>query len=88
MNGRHQSKKILGDFCHTTTIHGPVYLSDGPVLSRLLWAFVMIVMFVCVGVLIKDVILEWEEQPVVMNFGLKSVPITDVPVRISFHEKY
>ena len=63
-----------------TTVHGPVYLSDGHIFKRILWSLVMVCAFVYAGIIIRDSITEWEEQPLVMNFGLKSIPITDVPV--------
>ena len=73
--------QIVTEFCDTTTIHGPIYLARGHVLNRVVWALVMVVMFACAWVLIRDSVREWEEQPVVINFGLKSIPITKVPVR-------
>ena len=74
------STAIFRDFCKTTTIHGPAYLAEGHVLKRLLWAIVIAVTFSVAAILIRDAINEWNEQPVVMNFGLQSLPITDVPV--------
>ena len=71
---------IFTEFCARTTIHGPVYLSEGHWFKRLVWLLVLVLMFTFAGVLIMESIREWEEQPVVMNFGLKSIPITEVPV--------
>ena len=74
------STAIFRDFCKTTTIHGPAYLAEGHVLKRILWTVVIAVTFSVAAILIRDAINEWDEQPVVMNFGLQSLPITDVPV--------
>ena len=72
---------VIRSYCERSTIHGPAYLADGHCLKRSFWLVVMAVMFGLAGVLIRRTVTEWEDSPVVMNFGLASIPITEVEVR-------
>ena len=71
---------MIRNYCQINSVHGFVYLSEGHIVNRLFWALVILIMFLASGYLIRESSIEWEENPIMVNFGLTTKPITDVPV--------
>ena len=72
--------KIINEYAKSTTIHGINYIfqSGIPIIERLLWIVVMMIMVFFASLLSRSAYIEWEDHPVVTTVKSTGKSIKDV----------
>jgi Amiloride-sensitive sodium channel len=73
-------KGSIVDCMNKTTIHGINYvaISSLTLLERIWWTTVVVISFLSCGYLIGDVLIRYEQSPVIMSYGNEETPISQV----------
>lgn len=69
--------ELFSQYCDNSTIHGVNYMSDRtrPIIERLSWLVAFALCVYGCGYLINSSWKQWEENPILINFNEKSIPV-------------
>ena len=73
-------KELTSDFFQSTSIHGPAYLTGSNLVTKVFWIVALVAGYTLAGYYIRDSIIDWNENPVLISFEELEKPIKEIKV--------
>ena len=74
-------------YCDATTLHGFAYLPPSNSFGKLIWALALITAYILAFIIVSNMIMDWESNPVVTVIDSTTQPIQGVQVGYNLQSK-